>query len=140
MVCFVQGKSLAPIPEDEAELEEDKELELVENEEEERSGKELENGESQEKYVMDAAVTASKRRTECKVPFQQRKMLRPKFREGKCHPINNQVGRRYQNRKDTLFLITHVGKELKMTLLTKMMTLKKRTLSLNSIFVFKLLV
>lgn len=68
MVCFVQGKSLA-IPEDEAELEED-ELELVENEEEEQSGKELENGESQEKYVMDAAVTVSKRITECKVPFQ----------------------------------------------------------------------
>lgn len=69
MVCFVQGKSLA-IPEDEAELEEEDELELVENEEEEQSGKELENGESQEKYVMDAAVTVSKRITECKVPFQ----------------------------------------------------------------------
>ncbi|KAL2475896.1 Tetratricopeptide repeat (TPR)-like superfamily protein [Abeliophyllum distichum] len=64
MVCFVQGKSLAPIPEDEAELEEEDELELDQNEEEEQGGKELEDGESQGKNVMDAAAV-SKQITEC---------------------------------------------------------------------------
>lgn len=55
--------SLAPIPEDEAELEEEDEFELVEKEKEEQGGKELDDGESREKFVMDAAAPR-KQRTE----------------------------------------------------------------------------
>ncbi|XP_022863235.1 protein unc-45 homolog A [Olea europaea var. sylvestris] len=54
--------SLAPIPEDEAELEEDDEL--VENKEEEHGEKEIEVGESQEKDVMESGG-ASQQRAAC---------------------------------------------------------------------------
>ncbi|CAI9756742.1 unnamed protein product [Fraxinus pennsylvanica] len=94
------------------------------------------DGESREKDVMDAARQASKE-LNVKVPFQQKKLLPSKFRACKSHPIKSQAGRQYQNRRDTLSLITHVGTELKMTLVTKkMMTPTNRSLSLNTVFIF----
>ncbi|KAL2247778.1 UNVERIFIED_CONTAM: Protein unc-45 A [Sesamum indicum] len=62
VVFLVQGKSLATIPEDEAELEEDDEHideeKLEENEWEKQDGKEVENFGGQENYVNDNAATA----------------------------------------------------------------------------------
>ncbi|CAI9756744.1 unnamed protein product [Fraxinus pennsylvanica] len=91
--------SLAPIPEDEAELEEEDELELVENEEEEKGEKEIGDGESREKDVMDAAE-ASKQRTECEsaipteetVTFKIQSMQKPSDQQSGWQAIPKSKG------------------------------------------------